>query len=228
MIPPGGWIDAGPPRIAPLTPRELPLLARLVGWGARRWGRRNTANAEVPALFLMLLRHPRLFWPWLRFASRLMPNGTIGRRNAELVILRVAWNCRCRYEWGQHVAIAMRLGFTAADIARVGEGPSAAGWRPDQATLLRAVDELHRDRVVSADTWSALAAVYDQRQLIELVMLAGHYEMLAGLLNSTALPLDASVEPALADPALPDAGTGRQAPKKPLAAASPCNRPRSR
>lgn len=209
MIPPGGWIDAGPPRILPLTPRELPWFARFVAWGARRWSSRNTANAEIPSLFLMLLRHRRLFWPWLRFASRLMPNGTIGRRSAELVILRVAWNCRCRYEWGQHVAIALRLGFTPADIMRVGEGPSADGWRPDHAALLRAVDELHRDRVVSAGTWAALAASYDQRQLIELVMLAGHYEMLAGVLNSTALPLDTPVEQALAELALSGAGAGR-------------------
>lgn len=198
MIPPGGWIDAGAVRIAPLTHEELPWFAKLAAWAARRWGRRNTANADVPALFLMLLRHPRLFWPWLRFASRLMPNGSIDRRDAELVILRVAWNCRCRYEWGQHVAIGLRLGFTPADVERVAEGPAAAGWRSDQATLLRAVDDLHRDGVVSAGTWAELAAVYDQRQLIELVMLAGHYAMLAGLLNSIALPLDAPVEQALA------------------------------
>lgn len=197
MIPPGGWIDAGATRIAPLAPHELPWWARVIAWGAQRWGRRNTANAEVPALFLMLLRHPRLFWPWLRFAGRLMPNGSIGRRDAELVILRVAWNCRCRYEWGQHVAIALRLGFTTADIERVGEGPAAGGWKPHQAALLTAVDDLHRDRVVSAGAWADLATVYDPRQLIEIVMLAGHYEMLAGLLNSTALPLDASVQQAL-------------------------------
>ncbi|TDP45462.1 carboxymuconolactone decarboxylase family protein [Zavarzinia compransoris] len=198
MIPPGGWIDAGTPRVTPLPPAELPWFARLVSWGARRWGRRHTANAEIPALFLMLLRHRRLFWPWLRFAARLMPNGSIGRREAELVILRVAWTCRCRYEWGQHAAIALRLGFTPAEIRRVAEGPEAEGWQPKQSALLRAVDELHRDRVVSAVTWGRLAAVYDQRQLIEVVMLAGHYEMLAGVLNTTALPLDATVERALA------------------------------
>jgi hypothetical protein len=51
----------------------------------------------VPDVFLLLLRHPHPFWAWLRFASKLMPFGTLDRRDAELVILRVAWNCSHRF-----------------------------------------------------------------------------------------------------------------------------------
>lgn len=198
LAPPGGWLPAATPRIEPRALSRLPWPLRTVLRLAGKWGRKRTGTDVVPDVFLLLLRHRRLFLPWLRFASRLMPFGTLDRRDAELVILRVGWNCRCRYEWGQHVAIGLRAGLTAEEIARVALGPEARGWDSRQAVLLQATDELHRDRVVSAPTWRILASHFDPAQLIEVTMLVGHYEMLAGVLNSVGLPLEAHTAAQLA------------------------------
>ena len=89
-----------------------------------------------------------------------------------------------RYEWAQHVAIAGAAGLTDDEIRRVAAGPDAAGWSADDAAVLRAVDELHDDHCIGDATWTTLAARYDTEQLIEIPMLAGHYAMLAGVLNS--------------------------------------------
>src|SRR4029078_10162591 len=72
-----------------------------------------------PALFTTLGRHRRLFRPWLRFASRLMPGGQLPRADSELVILRVAVLAPSEYEWGHHERIARRFGLDGAAIARV-------------------------------------------------------------------------------------------------------------
>src|SRR3954447_17583907 len=72
-----------------------------------------------PALFTTLGRHRRLFRPWLRFAGRLMPGGKLPRKDAELVILRVAALCDSAYEWGHHERIARRFGLDEAAVARV-------------------------------------------------------------------------------------------------------------
>ena len=198
LSPPGGWHPAGTPRIAPLEIARLGLPLRALLRVAGKWGKRRTGTEETPRIFLLLLRHRRLFWPWLRFASRLMPFGTLDRRDAELVILRVGWNCRCRYEWGQHVTIALRAGLSAAEIRRVAEGPDAAGWSPRQTALLRATDEIHQGRVIGAATWDALSAHFGERQRLELGMLIGHYEMLAGVLNTIGLALESEAESQLA------------------------------
>lgn len=50
--------------------------------------------------------------------------------------------------------------------------------------MLRAVDELHDDHRLSDETSSRLAGHFDEAQLIELMMLWGHYALLAGVLNS--------------------------------------------
>ena len=174
------------PRIAPGGRREIgpvnTVIGRIAGIAAR--------TGKPPRIFATLARHRRLFRAWLRFAGRLMPGGKLPRTDTELVILRVSVNSGCDYEWGHHVAIGRRSGLSDEQIARVGEGPDAPGWSDDERTLLRAVDELARDRLISDGTWAQLRTRYDERQLIELCLLAGHYEMLAGALNSLGVTPD--------------------------------------
>lgn len=193
LTPPGGWRSPGRVRLTPLTPASSTLTQRLLLRAVNKIGRLEASN-----LFLMLMRDFRLFWNWLMFAKCLMPYGRIDRRDTELVILRVGWNCRSRYEWGQHVDIGMRAGVSAEDIARIPLGADAPGWAPHLRALMRACDEFHHDRMVAEDTWRALEAHYGPRLLLEVIMLIGHYEMLAGVLNSTGLPLDVRLEDVLA------------------------------
>lgn len=198
LAPPAGWIDTGAPRLAPIALSRLSPPVRLLLQVGARWGSRRTGSTVVPDVFLLLLRHPHLFWSWLRFASKLMPFGTLDRRDAELVILRVAWNCRCRYEWGQHVSIGLRAGVAAEEITRLAQGPQAEGWSPVQRALIQATDELHAQHQISDATWQQLSEHLGPRRSLEATMLVGHYEMLAGVLNSACLPLEADTEARLA------------------------------
>ena len=143
-------------------------------------------------IFTTLVRHPGLFRKWLPFGGKLL-NGRLPARERELLILRTGWNCRAEYEWGQHVVIGGRVGLTDEEIARVVSGPDAAGWSHGDAVLLRAADELHASAKISDGTWADLAAAYDERQLIEICMVIGHYHLVAFTLNSLAVERDAGV-----------------------------------
>jgi len=169
-----------PPRVPPGTRAELGIVNTLL---CRALARRFHTT-PVPHVFTTLGRHRRLFRPWLRFAARLMPYGTLDRADTELVILRVSVGCGSDYEWHQHVRPARQAGLTAEQIERVGAGPGAAGWTGHQRALLRATDQLITDRTVDDAVWQQLRQAYNERQLIELCLLAGHYAMLAGTLNA--------------------------------------------
>jgi 4-carboxymuconolactone decarboxylase len=68
------------------------------------------------------------------------------------------------------------------------------GWLCQfEATLLLAADELHSDARISDATWDALASRYDERQMIEIPMLIGHYHMVAFALNSLGVQLEQGV-----------------------------------
>lgn len=176
------------PRIAPGTRAEIGALNTLI---ARISG--AAIGTGPPNLFTTLARHPRLFRRWLRFAGTLMPDGTLPRIDTELVILRVAHLCDCDYEWQAHEQLAALAGISTERVAAVREGSEAAVWAESERALLQAVDELLAHHCVSENTWVSLRGRLRDEQLIELLVLVGHYEMLAGLINSLGIQPDAPV-----------------------------------
>jgi 4-carboxymuconolactone decarboxylase len=80
------------------------------------------------------------------------------------------------------------------EILRVAAGPQADGWSAADATLLSAADELHESAKISEVTWARLAEAYDERGLIEIAMLVGHYHLVAFTLNSLEIELDEGLE----------------------------------
>jgi AhpD family alkylhydroperoxidase len=173
------------PRLEPGGLREL----RPVIWGFSRIAGR-AMGTEPPAIFTTLGRNRRLFWGWLHFAGRLMPGGRLPRRETEMVILRVATLTGSDYELGHHVRLGRRVGIDDVTLTRVQRGPDAAGWGDRERVLLRVVDELHHDRDVSDETWERLRSHLDERTSIELLLLVGHYEMIATTLHALRLQPD--------------------------------------
>ena len=174
------------PRIGPGSRREIgwinALIVAVIG--------RLAGTGTPPNIFTTLARHRRLFRAWLRFAGVLMPRGSLPRADTELVIMRVAYNCRCDYEWRHHEPLARAAGLSAEDLERVLDGPGGRGWRPRQALLLRAADELHEERELTDRVWRRLRREFSDVQLIELLMLVGHYELLAMTLNTLRVQPD--------------------------------------
>ncbi|HEV3229397.1 MAG TPA: carboxymuconolactone decarboxylase family protein [Solirubrobacteraceae bacterium] len=173
------------PRIAPGTAADVGrvnyMLARAIG---------AAGGGGPPHLFTTLARHRRLFRRWLGFAGALMPGGLLPRADTELVILRVAHDTGCEYEWRHHERLALTAGLSAEEVQRVREGNEAPGWSGRQQLLLRAADELHAERSISSALWSELRELMSDAELIELCLLIGHYEMLAMTLKSLRIEPD--------------------------------------
>lgn len=161
----------------------------LVNWLIAQVSGRVTGTT-APNLFLVLGRHRKLFRGWLRFAGRLMPGGTLPRRETELVIIRVAHLTGCRYELEHHERLARRAGLTDSDIERIKSGTGAPAWTARERAILEVVDQLHLDRDVTDASWAALRSHLDEPASVELVMLVGHYEMLATTIATLRIPLD--------------------------------------
>lgn len=184
-------ILGAPPRIAPLAPEERsPEQQQIVervrppaGVEVQPGGASDTEWVET------LARHPTLFTAHMGFARQFMADAALPPRDRELAVLRLGWITGSPFEWGGHVQIGKSCGLTPAEIARVMEGPDHAAWQAHEAAILRAVDELHRDAMIGDETWAVLAATYDDRQLIELVMLIGHYTTVAFYQNSLRMRL---------------------------------------
>jgi alkylhydroperoxidase family enzyme len=172
-----------PARVRALAPGALP------GQVAARLAECGYPAATANPFFRTLAVHEGAFSRWLPWHAELA-GGDLDARSRELVILRTAWRCRARYAWDRHVRRARAAGLTDAEVAGVTRATGAGGWAPYDAALLDLVDGLHDTGAVGDATWSALARVLTDRQLVELVLLVGHYHQVAFFANAVGVPAD--------------------------------------
>lgn len=188
---PFGWRAKGPrlskPRIDPVekgawTTAQKQLLEPLEQVGHLYNVFKTTAN------------HPELFREWLPFGTYILRGSSLSPRDREILILRIGWLCNSEYEWAQHARLAKSVGLTDDEIHRISEGPSAAGLAEHERLLLRAVDELHSDAMISDTTWKGLTKTYGPKQMMDLVFTVGQYNLVSMALNSFGVRLDEGLE----------------------------------
>lgn len=136
-------------------------------------------GTSPPNLFLTLGRHGRLFWGWLHFGSSLMPRGRLPRRVTEIVILRIASLSDCAYELEHHRRLAEHARVTKDEIAAAERGRAAVSFSAVEQNALRAAETLYTDGDLDDQTFDSLRQYLSEPEIIELVMLVGHYSMLA-------------------------------------------------
>jgi alkylhydroperoxidase family enzyme len=170
-------------RIEPLGPDEMAPDAMELAAQVRR-NFNLPENATIPAVVATMLRHPDFYRPRVEFTRQRMAAKQLDLRDMEIAILRTARRCNSEFSWGEHVPMAKRAGVTPEEIERLTGDSAAEGWNERDGAVVRAVDELHDDAMVSDETWTALARYFTPPQLIELISLIGIYHENSFLYNS--------------------------------------------
>ena len=172
--PAGGRLDG--PRIAPLPENQArEAMAAVTG-----------AEVEGPVLniFRTLQHHPELSQAWSVFGRYILSESSLPPRHREMAMLRIGWLCQSDYEFGQHARIARDIGMTDAEILAITRGPDDPVWSPFESALLKGVDELHEDALVSDATWATLSDQYNVQQMMDYVFTVGQYNLVSMVLNS--------------------------------------------
>lgn len=185
-----------PPRIPPMTPEEISPEALAVVKSMRKAVGLNPDDMnEVPDYMSIVLRHAGLYDKFGFWGLELLARGALAVRDRELAVLRTGWLLRAPFEWGEHVAFSKRSAcLTPEEIGQIQRGSSDPAWSEKDRAILRAVEELHADAMVSDATWAVLAQHLDQKQLIELPFVVGHYTMVAYYQNALRIPVAAGNE----------------------------------
>jgi alkylhydroperoxidase family enzyme len=132
------------------------------------------------------------FRPWLRFAGTLLNDLALDPGLRELAILRVG-QLQARYEWEQHVPVALTVGITREQIDALDRGDLAA-FEPLPRAVLDFVTALVRDEM-DDERYAAVAAHLDDRHLVELSLVTAHYLMLARMMTTLDIDPDPPIGP---------------------------------
>lgn len=173
------------PRIPPVEPPyDSDVMEELARWMPKG------APVEPLALFRTLAQHLPLAQAMLPLGKYLLGrNAALGIRERELVIQRVCARLGCEYEWGVHATFfGAPAGIDGKTMkATVLGRPDDKVWKGADALLIRLVDELHYGACVSDALWTELAAHFTPPQLLEILVLAGWYHVIAFVANGAGV-----------------------------------------
>ncbi len=145
----------------------------------------------------LLANHPDLLNAWWSLRKFLVAGGSLGRRNAELVILRTAVCARNWYEWASHVVRGLDSELSLTEIERVVDGPAHPDWDEPDTLLLLAVDALETRAALDSEIVAGLETHFGRTAVLDLIALRSMYAMLGGMLNAWEVALDEDVADAL-------------------------------
>jgi 4-carboxymuconolactone decarboxylase len=176
-----------PARIAPLDPPYPPDTEAAL----RKWMPPGSP-AEPLRLFRTLNIHQDLASRMRPLGAGILAHGRVEPREREIVIHRTCARAGAEYEWGVHVlAYGKPLGLSDEQIAATvhGEADDAA-WSERDRLLIRLADELHENCTIGSQLWSELTKHFADDLLLELIVTAGWYRLLSGVINAAAIELE--------------------------------------
>jgi 4-carboxymuconolactone decarboxylase len=172
------------PRIAPLEPPYDDETAEIL----RKWMPPG-ADVEPLKLFRTFAVHPDLAARMRPLGAGILGHGLVDPREREIVIHRTCARAGAEYEWGVHaVAFAPAVGLTEAQLAATATGDADdPAWSERDALLVGMCDELHETATVSDELWERVSREWPPEQLLELIITAGWYRLIAYVINACGI-----------------------------------------
>lgn len=127
---------------------------------------------------------------FMRLGSSLLSQVKLDARLRELSILRIATLCNSHYEWYQHEKMAREVGVSEEKIAGVKGGPGSGCFDDLERLVLKYTDEVTLQVKSTDETFHALAERLDHRELVELTLTIGFYNMVARFLENTEVQIE--------------------------------------
>lgn len=149
-------------------PDQAPLIERI------RKGRRG----NVINVYKTLLHNPDIASVWLDLVNVVRWKVTLDDRTRECVIVRVGYLNRCAYIVNQHVPEhTVPAGLSQSECDALADWRASACFSARERAALAYADAMTRDIDVTDATFTELRAHFDERQIVELTVLIGTYNM---------------------------------------------------
>lgn len=146
--------------------------------------RANMDGAEIMNIFKMAAHSEASVREFVRLGNRLLMKAHLDARFRELAILRIAQLLGARYEWAQHVPIAMGTGLTRDQIKELESWRESSLFGDEEKTVLGYTEEVVRDSRPREETFVAASNFLDHSSLVELTLSIGYWSMVAKLLKT--------------------------------------------
>jgi 4-carboxymuconolactone decarboxylase len=146
-------------------------------------------------IFRMVANAQRAFPAWMRFGGTLFDPAEFDPLLRELAIARVAaMTPGADYEWVQHAAITLEVGGTHEQLEAIQSGDlDAAALGDDGRLVVRFTTQVVRNASPDEETFAAMTARFNPREIMHLLLLIGQYMMLARIMATSQIDLEPAI-----------------------------------
>jgi len=174
-------------RIALIKQEDHPELSASIE--TFRAGRRG----RLINIYRMLLHSPALAESWFNHSNAVRWKTTLPGRLREIVIVRMGYLAQCEYVLRQHVpSLALADGLAREECDALADWRSSAFFDARERAALAYTDAMTRDIAVPDAGFAPLKEHFNERQIVELTVLIGTYNMNARVLRALELDLEPS------------------------------------
>jgi len=172
-------------RISLIEEKDHPELSELI--------QRIVANRRGGLLnvYKLLLHSPPLAATWLEHVNAVRWKTQIEGRLREIVIIRIAVLNRIDYVIQQHVpALALADGVTLAECNALRDWRASEFFSEKERAALAYTDAMTRDVSVPDAVFTDVRKHFNERELVELTVLIGTYNMHNRVMQALAIDLE--------------------------------------
>ncbi len=178
-------------RVSLIDEKAHPELEKLIS--RIRGGR----GGRLLNIYKMLLHSPALAEKWLDQVSAVRWQTDLDGKIRELVIIRIGLINRVEYVIKAHVpAFAVREGLTVEQCAALSDWQASALFDDQQRAALAYADAMTQQVQVPGEVFATLKDFYTEKQIVELTVLIGTYNMHTRVLQALEIDAETPAAPA--------------------------------
>ncbi len=142
-------------------------------------------------IYRMLLNSPALAESWFNHSNAVRWKTTLDGRLREIVIIRMGHLTQSQYVLRQHVpALALADGLTREECDALADWRATRLFSARERAALAYADTMTRNIEVPDTVFAEVEHHFDARQIVELTVLVGTYNMNARVLQALRLDLE--------------------------------------
>ena len=141
-------------------------------------------------LYKVMAHCPEVGINFLRLGNAILFKGTVPPSLRELAILRVGNISQAKYEFTQHIPIALRTGLKQEQIDDLPNWESSGKFNQQERAVLRYTDEVTKNIRVKDDTFAAIRGFLSEEGIVELTTAIGYYGMVCRILEALQVELE--------------------------------------
>jgi alkylhydroperoxidase family enzyme len=142
-------------------------------------------------IYRALLNTPALAESWFNHSNAVRWKTTLGGRLREIVIIRIGHLTQSEYVLRQHVpTLALADGLTLEECSALADWQDSKFFTARERAALTYADTMTREIAVPEVVFSPLNQHFTDRQIVELTVLIGTYNMNARVLRALELDLE--------------------------------------